>query len=93
MAKFFVGQRVRMVDTDEPRAQPFVGKETRIIGEGYYDDLGVDAWDLANGWSVTKPDAGSYIEPILPYGHRVGEEGTCEPLDKLLSEVSRESTE
>jgi hypothetical protein len=36
MAKFFVGQRVRMVDTDEPRAQPFVGKETRIIGEDNY---------------------------------------------------------
>ena len=29
--------------------------------------------------------------PITPDGHRAGEEGTCEPLDKLLSEVSREA--
>jgi hypothetical protein len=87
MAKFFVGQRVRMVDTDEPRAQPFVGKETRIIGEDNYPGFGGESWDLANGWSVTKSEAGSYIEPILPDGHAPGIKGTCEPLDKLLSEV------
>ena len=81
MSRFFVGQRVRMVATDEPAAQPFVGLETRIIAEGEHDLKG-EYWDLANGWSVTKHDAGAFIEPILSDGDRAGDCSLTELLDR-----------
>ena len=81
MNRFFVGQRVRMVATDDPAAQPCVGRETRIIDEGEHDLQG-EYWDLANGWSVTKYDAGSFIEPILADGDRAGDCSLAELLDR-----------
>jgi hypothetical protein len=76
-----------MVATDEPAAKPFVGLETRIVSEDYYEEFGGDAWDLANGFSVLKDGAGGFIEPILPDGHRAGD---FTNVQDLLDSLTRE---
>ena len=104
MAKFFVGQRVRVVkivDGDLPR--DLLGKEAHVTqvdndfpdGESMYGldifPLRYEHADLEHEWVIGF--VSSELEPILPEGHRPGIKGTCEPLDKLLSEVRHASVE
>lgn len=88
--KFFVGQRVKLV---RPLRRPErAGLEFRIKGFGFWPKDGkrrlCDCTIELDSGNVV---AAFQIEPILPSGHCAGEEGHCEPLDKLLSEVSRET--
>lgn len=85
MAKFFVGQRVRMIATDNEKANSCVGQETRIIAESVWD-CG-ESWDLENGWSVMKFCAGEFISPILPDGNREGMPRVCKTLDDLVERL------
>lgn len=82
MIKFFVGQRVRMIATDNEKAKSCVGQETRIVAEFLSDGHYEEAWDLENGWSVAKRNAGAFIAPILPDGHRSGDYTLSELLDR-----------
>jgi hypothetical protein len=57
----------------DPVTGPFLGYEVNL-----------DAPDWHTGFAVYERHE---LSPIIPNGHRAGEEGTCDPLDKLLSEV------
>lgn len=87
MSKFFVGQRVRMIATDNDKAKSCVGAETRIVDEFHSERHDEDAWDLENGWSVLKGNAGAFIAPILPDGHRAGD---FTNVQDLLDSLTRE---
>ena len=90
--KFFVGQRVRVVG-NYPRVRGAEGVVNEIGCETMRGEPGVGVTlsicPLRDGYTCRDwcfpPD---WLEPIIPDGHRAGEEGTCEPLDKLLSEVT-----
>lgn len=87
MSKFFVGQRVRIVgfDTGSKIGPRLIGREGVVDETSCRNILGE-----AGRIGVTVLDSGSYcfrpyqLEPILPDGHRAGEEGKCELLDELL---------
>lgn len=87
MAKLFIGQRVRVVYVNHIENQRLVGKEFRIA-ERFRSVWVLDFEKIGDPYRGFSDDQ---LEPIVPDGHRAGEEGRCEPLDKLLSEVSRES--
>ena len=98
MAKFFVGQRVRIVKTYG--TNNMLGIEARITAlnvlgtsqhfGGKYVGHRLDVRNSKGNLCVARPGD---IEPILDPGASPGIKGTCEPLDKLLSEVSGESVE
>lgn len=85
MAKFFVGQRVRIVGCANSQMSHHVGKEGRLLARSvrhigsWYVDTAAVAW---NGKKCSWGE--NHLEPILPDGHRAGEEGRCELLDDLL---------
>lgn len=95
MAKFFVGQRVRLARPEQPRYQNSTGTIFFIghIKEGQFfngdfcaeSDCAVN-WDDCD-WS---PEFLHKLEPILGR-HEPCESEFKESLDKLLSEVSREA--
>lgn len=90
MSKFFVGQRVKKV-----RGKLDIGNTGRVTA---LDALCPFGWDVRVVWDHAGPcDDGSIapageavwmrselLEPILPDGHRAGEDGKCELLDELL---------
>lgn len=92
-----IGTRVR-----KARGETNIGKTGVVvpIPEDRTSQLG-DGWDMAvridGGWvsqygNLKNSDTvaivkSEYYDPIIPSGHTAGEEGHCEPLDKLLSEV------
>lgn len=82
MARFFVGQRVRVVYA--PAFPEAVGRETRISGPAYGEsaDQGYDWIVVIDGEEYAARSHS--LEPILPEGHRAGEDGKCELLDELL---------
>lgn len=86
MSKFFVGQRVRMVNVSAfEHGDLFEGFETRILGRAL--DMTVDGYwalDDAGKWPSGLWVHENHLEPILPDGHRAGEEGECTLLDELL---------
>jgi hypothetical protein len=102
MAKFFVGQRVKVVRRPHEALRPDLGCVGGRIGdEGTV--VGTVARPNRGFWTDGHPDmlsvkldrlqmhglAPSYcFEPILPEGHRAGETGLCEPLDRLLGRVT-----
>jgi hypothetical protein len=92
MAKFFVGQRVRLIATDADDAKPYVGSETWIVGTVFCTYHREECWELANSWSVVKSAAGDFLAPILD-SHEPAERDFTESLDKLLSEVRHASVE
>ena len=93
MAKFFVGQRVRVVKVMNFHC--LLGCEARIVS---WSEDGWDGSRWYSGWelSINTPDGISFIaedddiEPILDR-HEPCESKFKESLDKLLSEVSREA--
>lgn len=89
MSKFFVGQRVRLARPDQPKNYGVTGfifylgeiKFGQLFnGERCEDANCAVRWDHGD-WSVQYTHQ---LEPILPDGHRAGEEGRCELLDALL---------
>lgn len=98
MAKFFVGQRVKLV---RPRYPENMGKTGRIarlglrvmIHDGSFSNCFVD-WDDGDRDGISTGRLGrilsthtDQLEPVHPDGHRAGEEGRCKPLDHLLSRL------
>lgn len=95
MSHLFVGCRVRI----ECPISDVDGRETTVIG------MNCPGWDGAVGdflgaqVDIRHPryEGGFMVfeyhelKPIQPSGAVPGIKGTCEPLDKLLSEVSRET--
>jgi hypothetical protein len=85
MSKFFVGQRVRVIDCEDPCIE---GEEARIIGESIYE--GVDCWDVEaigrNDLYCEKWEADWILEPILPEGSAPSE-FTFQQLMDSLQEV------
>lgn len=87
MARFHIGQQVRVKFADEPLAVPLVGAETRIVGEflGIFDVY----WELGlthpegGLWRVPKACASDCLEPIQPSGHTSGTESFQELMDRL----------
>jgi hypothetical protein len=92
-----IGTRVRVVEIGPGDAQ-VLGKEAVIasVHPVPITPFVVYGLDIApfhedqDFWYGFLP---SQLEPILPSGHAPGIKGTCEPLDKLLSEVIREEVE
>lgn len=95
MAKFFLGQRVRVVRPDSgSRVRGLcVGDEGVIASRDPYVDFRVRVSGKLNPTEVydepqeTFPMFQDELEPILPEVHRAGEEGRCKPLDHLLSRL------
>lgn len=87
MAKFFVGQRVRMVRPDNPRHQGATGRVFFIgpieWGQVFNGEICVDG-DCAVSWDDGDwtPEWLSKLEPILPEGHRAGDYSLSELLDR-----------
>lgn len=91
MSKFFVGQRVRIIRAE--RFPHLLGAEARVTKIGVLAmmkdgvliegcvKLDIPAPGFPGQFVAPPPD---WIEPILPEGHRAGEEGKCELLDELL---------
>lgn len=91
MAKFFVGQRVRLVRACKPSNSGLTGRireiHPEVVGEGGvaincrcdWDDGTSDAW---GHWGTHT----SRLEPILPSGHRAGTESFQELMDRLNTE-------
>lgn len=95
MARFFVGQRVRIVNVPSPRN----GCEARIIGhrfsihehfrEGYFWDCYVDGWGDRDVDGIRFAYADHHLEPILPEGHRAGDfTNVHDLLESLAKEVA-----
>jgi hypothetical protein len=87
MAKFFVGQRVRVTRSDF--YPEMIGIEARIIEEALVE--GDDSWLLRAGgepkWYVEKHNAPYCLEPILPEG-AAPSDFTFQQLMDSLQEVS-----
>lgn len=91
MSKFFVGQRVRIRYMRTSYWRVLAGREARVVGVGPYAS-GDGGYTMPGDYRVqVDGDAGcpaqvlaDQLEPILPDGHRAGEEGKCELLDELL---------
>lgn len=99
MSKFFVGQRVRLARPVVPGNAGAEGFITHIgsyaendrLPNGFLAQKGMDCmvrWDRSLDLLIISIDwTGcrlAQLEPILPDGHRAGEEGKCELLDELL---------
>lgn len=92
MSKFFVGQRVRVVRPDSgSRVRGLcVGDEGVIASRDPYVDFRVRVSGKLNPTEVCDEPQDDFpmfqdeLEPILPEGHRAGEDGKCELLDELL---------
>lgn len=88
MAKFFLGQRVRLARPDQEENRGVTG---RISALGYFADFTflrgqfceegdcVVDWDKG-GWS---PQFTHQLEPILPSGHTASTESFQELMDRL----------
>ena len=98
MSKFFVGQRARLArafDGISPSAQHAEGffygygitDADFVFPDGFVNPSECDCYVMWDGLPGPHSQHTDQLEPIIPDGHRAGEEGTCEPLDKLLSEV------
>lgn len=98
MDNFFFGQRVRVVRAQRARLVGLEGRIAEIVGPwrdiddgslrlGYGLDTSPIEWD-GDRWVAFSADQ---LEPILPEGHRAGEEGVCTELDKILSAERAES--
>lgn len=91
MSRFFVGQRVRIIRVE--RYEHLLGAEARVTALGVISmtldgslidgcvKLDIPAPGFPGRFVAPPPDC---LEPILPDGHRAGEEGKCELLDELL---------
>lgn len=90
MSKFFVGQRVRIIDCRPASGRSLIGMETVITG----DERG--CWLLAVDWPSTpgvrarvwKEDAPDYLSPILPDGHRPSEYTFHELMDRCREGIA-----
>lgn len=91
MSGLFIGCRVRITGCLNEYMKNFIGQEDRICGKGKPGRLGDRYWRLEKAAVSSRGRDCSWHEsrlsPILPEGQRPGIAGTCEPLDKLLSEV------
>jgi len=90
MARFFLGQQVRLKFANDERAVPLIGTETRIVGEfhGIFDvywELGL-AHPEGGLWRVPKDQASNCLEPVQPSGHRASTESFQELIDRLNTE-------
>lgn len=88
MAKFFVGQRVKLVYS---RGWIPAGCQGRVISITSMVDTKGGINDCLVSWDGHQGVNGAMfeqLEPILPEGHRTGETGLCEPLDRLLGRVT-----
>ncbi len=88
MAKFFVGQRVRVKFVCRPENKVLVGLETVVADLCWmptWDEpiYGVRekpiVFDFGEGWVGFSPDQ---LEPILPSGHRASDFSFHELMDK-----------
>ena len=95
MARFFVGQRVRIVNVLSPRN----GCEARIVGRsysmnmnfgwGYFWDCDVDGFGTHDADGVRFAYVDSNLEPILPDGHCAGDfTNVHDLLESLTKEVA-----
>lgn len=95
MSKFFVGQRVKLVrafDCVSPSTQHaegfFYGYGITDAGfvfpDGFVNPSECDCYVMWDGLPGPYSQHTEQLEPILPDGHRAGEDGKCELLDDLL---------
>lgn len=77
-----MGQRVRVIDAEDPRA---IGAEARIIGESIRK--GRDSWDVEalgeDDWYCEKCIADQTLTPILPEGSAPSEFTFQQLMDNL----------
>lgn len=96
MAKFFVGQMVRLIHVEDPldpEADDWgaVGDEGHVVAEGrYFSGNPIAGYDCVCHF----PSYGGYcawgwqLEPILPDGHRASEFSFTELMDRCREGVS-----
>lgn len=82
MSKFFVGQRVRVIDAEDQRA---IGAEAMIIGESVRE--GRDSWNIEalgeDHWYCEKCIADQVLTPTLPEGSAPSEYTFQQLMDNL----------
>ena len=102
MSRFFVGQRVRLVrgfDGVSPCVQQAEGhihsfgvtQAGYVFLDGSINPNDCDCYVDWDGLPGPHSQHTNQLEPILPDGHRAGEEGVCTELDRILSAERAES--